>query len=72
MMNSINDLIQGIVISIIGLCLILKWDKFADEIAKFSVKHGRPQEVTIRVGFYLIGIVFIIGGIRLIYKFFVS
>ena len=70
-MKDIIDLIEGIVIVIIGTCTLFLWKKFAIEVQKFSfVKYGKPQEIGLRIGFYVIGFSFILGGIYLIYKYF--
>ena len=47
-MKSITNLIDGIVIIIIGICTPFLWKRFAIEVQKFNfVKYAKPQEIEI-------------------------
>lgn len=69
-MKNYNDLIQGVVIIVIGMIIILSWKKFSIEIAKYSIRYSKNIELGVRVCLYIIGLAGIIGGFVLLYKFF--
>jgi hypothetical protein len=70
-MKNISTLIDGVITIVIGICTFFLWKRFAIEIQKFNfVKYAKPQEIGIKVCFYIIGVLFVIGGIYLLYKFF--
>jgi uncharacterized membrane protein HdeD (DUF308 family) len=68
-MKDINQIIQGIVMLIIGICLLFTWKQFALEIAKYTTKYTQASENMVKIGFYFIGSVAILGGILLIIRF---
>ena len=69
-MHDSNNLIQGLILLILGICLVLTWKKFSIEVAKYSIKYTKNIEFGTQICFYVIGISFVIGGLILIYKFF--
>lgn len=69
----IIQFIHGISIIVIGILSFFVWKIFAKEISKYSfVKYGKPQEIGIRICFYLVGTVAIVAGIVLLIRYFKS
>jgi hypothetical protein len=70
--KNFNQIIQGIVMIIIGVCLLFTWKQFALEIAKHCANYTKSSELFVKIIFHLISIVAILGGTFLIFKFFRS
>jgi len=56
---------------IMGFLNFFLWKSFAEHISKYKfVTYGKAQEIGIRICFYLIGGVFILGGLKLLIECF--
>ena len=70
-MMKILQFLFALSILIMGFLNLFLWKSFAEHISKYKfVTYGKTQEIGIRICFYLIGSVFILGGIKLILEYF--
>ena len=68
-MENIYELINWIVFIIFGICSLFISNQFISRIKEYKfVKINRSHEIIIKALFYLIGVVFIVGGLIRIIK----
>lgn len=63
------NIIEGVVGIVIGSCFILYQKKFSDGVLT-SGKYTKSQKKVTQIFFYVLGIMFLVGGIYLIIKTF--
>jgi len=75
-LTGIQHLINGLVLSGIGICVIVKSRSFAEACRKTKAKlmgdarHDNLSETVARFLFIFVGVVFVVGSLIQFYQFF--
>lgn len=67
-MQKILEMVQAAVFIFFGVCFLLKWRLFANLIIDQNVSEYLKHKEKLRFFFYLISIIFLVGGFWILFK----
>ena len=66
-MEKLLGMIQAVAFIVFGICFLFNWEWFANLIINQNVNQYSKHKGKLKIFFYLIAIVFLAGGLKLLF-----